>query len=120
MPAPSPLHVLLVALGGALGASARFAVGHLLARPWATLGVNLLGCLAIGALAALPLGAGWLAFAAVGLLGGFTTFSTFGLDAVALVEDGRPLTAALYVGASVGLGLLAVLAGRGLLRLALG
>lgn len=120
MAAQPPLHVLLVALGGALGAAARFTVGQLLARPWATLGVNLLGCLLIGALSALPLGPGWLAFAAVGLLGGFTTFSAFGLDAVALVEGGRPLAASLYVAGSVGLGLLAVLTGRALLRLALG
>lgn len=112
MASPSPQHLALVALGGALGAMARFSLGFCLLRPWATLSVNVLGCLAIGVLAALRLSEAWLAFAAVGVLGGFTTFSTFGLDVVALAQEGRGLVAGLYALGSVAAGILAVLAGR--------
>lgn len=112
MAAPSPQHLALVALGGGLGAMARFSLGFCLARPWATLSVNVLGCLAIGVLAGLRLSESWLAFAAVGVLGGFTTFSTFGLDVVALADEGRALAAGLYALGSVLAGILAVLLGR--------
>lgn len=113
--APTLAHVLLVAGGGALGSVARFLSAGLLPRPWGTLAVNLLGCLAIGVLSGCRLSDRSWAFAAAGVLGGYTTFSAFGLDALLLGADqGRPGGAALYVGASVGLGLLAVLAGRAL------
>ena len=121
---------LLAALGGALGALARWAVTTALphtpgAWPWATLLVNLTGCLAIGALLAVLLArfpdSSWLRpFFAVGVLGGYTTYSTFAVDVVQLARSGRGLLALTYVLASVLGGLLAVvlglLAGRAAVR----
>ncbi len=112
---------LAAALGGALGALARWAVGEWLPHrpgqwPWSTLVVNLVGCAAIGLLLAVLLAryadSPWLRpFLAVGVLGGFTTYSTFAVDAAQLVDAGRPLPAAGYVLLSVLGGLLAVVAG---------
>ena len=104
-------NLLLVMLGGAIGAGARYGVGQFavarLAGPLAgTLIVNLLGGLLMGVLAgalagrASPGGPLWL-FLGVGVIGGFTTFSAFGLDAVMLIERGAPLAATAYVATSV-------------------
>lgn len=98
---------LLVAVGGVLGASARWAASEALPRtgaafPWATLTVNLIGCLLIG-VAARHLVRGsdrWLALV-VGVLGGLTTFSTFAAETRELVDADRPALALLYVAASV-------------------
>ena len=102
---------LLAALGGALGALARWGVATALptsagAWPWATLLVNLTGCLLIGALLAVLLGrfpASTLLrpFLAVGVLGGYTTFSTFAVDLVRLGEADAWLTGAGYLLGSV-------------------
>jgi len=114
---------LLVALGGGAGSLARYLVGAWVGGwtaatapqrfPYGTLAVNLLGCLAIGVLAALAerqpwFGPGARLFLLTGVLGGFTTFSAFGLDAVDLLRRGEVLLAAVYAGASVLLGLAAV------------
>ncbi len=109
---------LSVALGGAIGASARFAVNLLALRlfgtafPAATLCVNVLGSLAMGVLAVLLLErASPLApFVLTGVLGGFTTFSAFSLDALMLWERGQGGLAAVYVILSVAASLLAVVA----------
>src|SRR5690554_1959712 len=103
------IQVLLVALGGALGGMARLAVGAAVGRrlgtafPWGTLAVNLSGALAIGLLAGglgLPLagaeGHAWL-LAVVGLLGGYTTVSSFSLQTLALWQEGRPAAATANV-----------------------
>lgn len=102
--------LLVVALGGALGSVARALVG-MAARttmgsgfPWGTLAVNLAGCAAIALVAASVQGALWRGFLITGVLGGFTTFSAFALDA-GLLWDRSPLLAALYVLASVAGGL---------------
>ncbi len=112
--------LFLVMIGGAAGAGLRWEFGRLaLARlgpgfPWGTLGVNLVGGLLMGVLAGAMMGADsadrplWLLLA-VGLLGGFTTFSAFSLDLFAMLERGRLGAAGLYVAASV-LGSLALLA----------
>lgn len=114
--------VLLVALGGGLGAALRHLFGIAAARafgvgfPWGTFGVNVLGSLMMGLLVA------WLAsrgagggnlrlLFATGLLGGFTTFSAFSLDAVLLWERGAVGAAMFYVGGSVLLGVAALLSG---------
>jgi len=109
------------ALGGVLGALARWAVAEALpqtpgAWPWATFAVNIAGCLLIGILLAVLLArfphSAWLRpFLAVGVLGGFTTYSTFAMDAVRLTDDGHPLLAAAYVLASVTGGVAAVVVG---------
>ena len=90
------LHYLLIAGGGALGAVARYALSGTVQRvfggefPVGTLAVNLLGCAGIGALAGLASGSEGLReelrlFAAIGFLGGFTTFSTFGYETFLLL-----------------------------------
>jgi CrcB protein len=109
------------AFGGALGAEARWAIGEALPHspgswPWATLLVNLLGCLLIGVLLAVLLArfprSPWLRpFLAVGVLGGFTTYSTFAVDVVRLTDAGHPVLAVAYLLASVLGGVLAVVAG---------
>ena len=114
--------LLLVGLGGALGSMARYAVAVLMLQhastrfPWGTLAVNVLGCLAAGLLAGLSERHGWIdaevrAFLFAGVLGGFTTFSAFGLDALALLRRGETGAALAYAAASVVLGLMAAWVG---------
>lgn len=113
--------VLWVALGGALGAVLRYlSVGAALRLigpgfPYGTFLVNVAGSLLMGFLGALILeraGASrvW-AFAATGVLGGFTTFSAFSLDALFLIERGRVAAAAAYIGGSVALSIAALALG---------
>ncbi|MDG1377599.1 MAG: fluoride efflux transporter CrcB [Yoonia sp.] len=102
--------VISVAIGGALGAVARYLVGLAVAFPLGTLTVNVIGSLAIGLVWALFAARGlqtWLPLVMTGFLGGFTTFSAFSLDTLRLVEGGRYAAAGGYVFASVLLSLLA-------------
>ncbi len=107
---------MLAALGGAIGAAARFGVVSAwrawspdrpgeAAFPWGTLAVNLLGCAAIGLLAAcLPAYAerpAWRVFWLVGVLGGFTTFSSFAHEVHELLAFGRAGAAVAYVAGSL-------------------
>jgi fluoride exporter len=114
---------LAVAGGGALGSMARHAVNvvfaHVLERsvPWATAAVNLIGAAIIGVLAGL-IAVGRLhmstelrTFVFVGILGGFTTFSSYMLDTFTLAHGGEHALAAGNVGAQTALGFLAVWAG---------
>jgi CrcB protein len=118
------MNPLLIFVGGGLGALLRYAAGRAAilagyAPPLATLGVNILGCLVMGLLA------GWFITKGgsesvrlvllTGVLGGFTTFSAFGLDALTLYRT-SPAHAAAYVAASVIVSLLAVSAGFALAR----
>lgn len=101
----------LVMIGGASGAAARYGVGRLLPAvqagtwPWPTFSVNLIGGLLMGLLAGwlLRTGAndGWRLLLGVGFLGGFTTFSAFGLEMLQLLMSGRILTALTYALISV-------------------
>ncbi|MCA1712655.1 MAG: fluoride efflux transporter CrcB [Actinobacteria bacterium] len=117
-PRSVPLGALLavVAVGGALGALARYAVAVALpdrhaALPVGTLLVNVVGCLLLGVLVARCRDAPWLRpFLGTGVLGGFTTFSTFAVQTDHLLVD-APAVALLYVALSVGGGLLAAAAG---------
>jgi len=114
---------LAVALGGAVGSLLRHAVNMFVSRrfvqsvPFSTAAVNLIGCLTIGFLAGLIAGSHWRvgtvtrSFVFVGILGGFTTFSSFGLDTLTLVHEGRSLAALVNVLVQVGVGLTAVFAG---------
>ena len=111
-----------VALGGALGASARYALDRFIeARsfaifPWATFTVNLTGCFLIGVISAslvdrhhLP---AWLRIGfVVGVIGGYTTFSTFAQEALTLVDAHDVAIAITYIAGSVGIGIVAVYAG---------
>ncbi len=112
--------LLPVGLGGFLGAVTRYLVGHWLLPlsvaqrfPWPTFVVNVSGCLLIGVLAGLVEKHGLFSpalrlFLFTGLLGGYTTFSAFGLESIALLRRGDFALVALYAAASVVLGLLAV------------
>jgi CrcB protein len=112
---------LLAAVGGVLGALARWGVGTALPHspgtwPWATLLVNLTGCLLLGLLIAvvavrLPEATWPRPFLAVGVLGGFTTFSAFAVEVVELMEAGAAVLAAGYVVLSVLGGVVAVAVG---------
>ncbi len=117
--------LLQVALGGALGASARYMTGIATARllgkgfPWGTLTVNIVGSFLMGVLvvALLHLSANRYApLLMTGVLGGFTTFSAFSLDAITLYERGQGALAAAYVAGSVILSLAALFAGLTLAR----
>ena len=125
------LNVLLVGVGGSIGAVARYLLGGLVYRyyrgmfPYGTLAINVLGCLGIGFLMYLvedkgAVGPGARGFIGGGILGGFTTFSTFGHETMALVRDGSWMAAFGYVAGNVILGLAAVWAGRTLARLVAG
>lgn len=114
--------LLLVALGGACGAVLRFASVSTVARmtgetAYGTLLVNVIGSLLMGIAAVILVerfpeaGAKYLPLITVGLLGGFTTFSAFSLDAVRLIEDGRIVGASLYILGSVMLSILALVVG---------
>ena len=116
------LHVVLVFLGGGLGAAGRHLVGLAALRqfgpgfPFGTLIVNVVGSLLmgliIGWLARRGVGGNdWRLFLTTGILGGFTTFSAFSLDVANMWERGELGTAALYVGSSVFVSILAVFAG---------
>ena len=120
------MHVLAVALGGALGASARYGAGLAATRfwgmnfPYGTLGVNMIGCFAMGILVGVfalkdPVDPALKLFLTAGVLGGFTTFSAFSLEALLLYER-KPALGALYVAASVVLCLAACWAGMRLMR----
>jgi CrcB protein len=114
-----------VALGGAIGASARYLTG-VAARnvmgvgfPWGTLTVNIAGSFLMGVLVVTlaEIGGNKLApFLLIGCLGGFTTFSSFSLDAVTLWERGDSAAAAAYVLGSVVLSIAALFAGMALMR----
>ncbi len=119
--------VLWVALGGAIGAVARYGVnawsGRMLGMnfPWHTLIVNVLGCFVMGILIelmALRLNVGndVRSFLTTGILGGFTTFSAFSLDFAYLVERKSYGLAGAYVAGSVILSLAAVFTGLYLVR----
>ncbi|MGH9152878.1 MAG: fluoride efflux transporter FluC [Acidimicrobiales bacterium] len=108
----------LVALGGAAGALVRYGIGLRVggrAFPWATLAVNLSGCfllaLVLGGLGPARWSPSTTTALAVGVLGAYTTFSTFGFEAFALLRADRTAAAAAYVGLSLAGGLTATALG---------
>ncbi len=110
-------NILLVAAGGAVGSVCRYLLSsvHVALFPWGTLTVNVLGSLLIGLLAGLS-GRGILSpelklLLVTGFCGGFTTFSTFANESFGMMKAGEVLTAAVYVGVSVSVGILAVWGG---------
>jgi len=103
--------LILVALGGATGSVLRYLALLAVPAPWGVMVVNVLGSFLIG-LAFVPAGRlGLSPLLLAGVLGGFTTFSAFSLDAMRLWSAGAVGQAVLYVAGSVGLSLLAVAAG---------
>lgn len=118
--------ILGVVIGGGVGSLARYALSGAVQRavdpgsathafPWGTLVVNVLGCLAIGVLAGadsrLPMSPEARLALAIGFLGGFTTFSGYGLETLRLIQGGHVFRAATYVFAANALGLAAIALG---------
>ncbi|HMN85950.1 MAG TPA: fluoride efflux transporter CrcB [Bauldia sp.] len=123
------IQTLLVFVGGGLGAALRHGVNLAAARafgtafPWGTFIINVTGSLVMGLIAgwlAFRAGAAWSQharlFAMTGILGGYTTFSAFSLDAALLWERGAALQAAAYVAGSVILAILGLFAGLAIVR----
>ncbi|HDD61075.1 MAG: fluoride efflux transporter CrcB [Chloroflexota bacterium] len=120
-------NLLLIGLGGFMGALLRYSVSDLIQNlsksmsfPYGTLVVNLLGCLLIGALSQVAEIRGVISpearsFIFIGLLGAFTTFSTFGNDTVSLFRDGENLLSYINIGLHLVLGLSAVWIGQSLI-----
>ena len=115
-------HLLIVAMGGALGSGMRHLVNLASLRlfgpgfPWGTLSVNIIGSLAMGLFVELLArrfggSAELRLFVATGILGGFTTFSAFSLDVAVLYERGAVVQAALYVAACLVAAILALFLG---------
>jgi len=119
-------NLLLIGLGGFMGALLRYSVSGLIQNlsksmsfPYGTLFVNLLGCLLIGALSQVAEIRGVISpearsFIFIGLLGAFTTFSTFGNDTVSLFQDGKDFLSYVNIGLHLVLGLSAVWLGQSL------
>ncbi|NHB66367.1 MULTISPECIES: fluoride efflux transporter CrcB [Acinetobacter] len=120
---------LLVAMGGAIGATLRYGAGMLIAKPqmlfpWPTWWTNIIGCLCAGIFFALSQKYSFLQtearlFLMVGILGGFTTFSSFGLETFQLLKQGAVTIALSYVISSVIVGVLMLGVGFYLTQLAL-
>ncbi|HKE36390.1 MAG TPA: fluoride efflux transporter CrcB [Candidatus Baltobacteraceae bacterium] len=125
-----PFDVLAVFVGGGLGSLARYLTGLAFLQrvgpgfPYGTLAINLAGCFFIGIIVELAqtrafgIGSSARLFLVVGVLGGFTTFSTFAYDAVTLSGEALSISAMLYVLASVAGGIIAAFAGIVLARIA--
>jgi CrcB protein len=103
-----PVKVLFVALAGAAGALTRYGIGSAVGSrdfPWSTLGINLVGSLALGFVLRAGDLRGWSEVVTIalgaGFLGAFTTFSTFSVETQSMLRDGRNTAAALYVFASL-------------------
>jgi CrcB protein len=118
---------ILVGIGGFIGSIARYLVAVAMSGvvsssfPWPTLIVNVAGCFLIGVFFAVSdrgsqLSPEWRIFLTTGFCGGFTTFSTFSYESLRLLQDGEYFYVAIYVLASVVIGLLATLLGIFLIR----
>ncbi len=120
-------HILFIAIGGALGALGRYWVSGLLNNatfrlPYGTLACNVIGSFLMGVLFVLILEKSRLSpemrpLLMVGLLGAFTTFSTFSLETVAMMQEGHVMSALIYILLSVFLSLLALYGGLWVTRL---
>ena len=123
------INAAMVGSGGFIGALARYGLSGLVHRqvpfatfPYGTMAVNLMGCCAIGVIAGLAesrqlFGPEFRTFALIGVLGGFTTFSTFGYETFAMLRDAEYLRVAANVGVHVVLGLALVWLGYALTTL---
>ncbi len=123
------INAAMVGSGGFIGALARYGLSGLVHRqvpfatfPYGTMAVNLLGCCASGVIAGLAesrqlFGPEFRTFALIGVLGGFTTFSTFGYETFAMLRDAEYLRVAANVGVHVVLGLALVWLGYALTTL---
>lgn len=120
--------IIIVGLGGFIGTVARFLISRFFQEnvlsvfPWSTFIVNIIGCLLIGIIYGISEKGDVLSpeirlFLTVGICGGFTTFSTFSNDSFLLIRDQEWFRVALYASLSLFLGLVAVYAGRFIIKL---
>lgn len=123
--------IFIVAIGGAIGAVARFQVGYLFSRfaedefPYSTIFVNILGSFLMGLLFEffdnkLDTSTEWRVFLLIGILGSFTTFSSFALDVSLLAERGQYLSTFFYILMSVALSIGALFSGLAVMKGLLG
>jgi fluoride exporter len=121
-------NILMIALGASIGANLRYALSNWAAQQWGTtfpygtMIINVLGSCCIGLILGLAanriaLSVPWRLLLVTGLLGGFTTFSTFSYETYGLLVEGSWLSAGLNILGSVGVGLIGVFLGVGLARL---
>lgn len=119
--------ILAIGSGSFIGGALRYLLSQFVqarypaAFPYGTFGVNIIGCLLIGVVFAVAernnLPQEWRLFLATGVLGGFTTFSSFSYETVILLRDGQHFPAAAYIFASIVVGLLATFIGIALVKL---
>lgn len=120
--------IFAVAVGGAIGATGRYLFNLQMLRllgpnfPWGTFGVNVIGSFIMGLVAGLfalrlDLSPEMRSFITTGILGGFTTFSAFSLDAANMMERGQHAIAAAYIGGSVALGIAGLFLGLWIARI---
>jgi len=119
--------VLLIAVGGAIGSVARYLLSSFVLRvtgtlfPLGTFVVNAIGCFVFGLIAGaadqrIPLSPHARAFLLIGIIGGFTTFSSYEYESFALIRDGQMLWAAINLVAQVVIGLITMLVGFAIMR----
>ncbi|EFO80665.1 CrcB protein [Oscillochloris trichoides DG-6] len=122
------LNITAIAIGAALGANLRYVISVWASQrlgasfPYGTLMINLLGCFLIGVILSLAnnrlqLSEPMRLFLVTGLLGGFTTFSSFGYETYSLINSGNWLAAIMYASTSMIVGLIAVFVGVGVGRI---
>ena len=119
--------ILMIGVGGFIGSICRYLLSLLIQNkflstyPFGTLSVNIIGCFLIGIIYALSdrghFSVEWRLFLATGIIGGFTTFSSFSNETVSMLRDAQYGNALLYVSGSVILGLLATFCGIILIKL---
>jgi CrcB protein len=119
--------ILLIGTGGFIGSVARYLLSQFIqskflgAFPFGTLSINIIGCFVIGLVFAMAdrgnLNLEWRLFLATGICGGFTTFSAFSNETIALLRDGQMPEAFAYIAASVVLGLVATFIGITLVKI---
>jgi CrcB protein len=118
--------ILVIGIGSFIGGISRYLLTQFIQNkflstyPFGTLCVNIIGCLLIGVVFGLSergnISMEWRLFLATGILGGFTTFSSFSNETVSLLRDGQYWFAFSYVGASVLIGLIATIIGISLIK----
>lgn len=116
------LDLIVVAIGGAVGSVARYLIGNFVSKnyhgsfPIGTFFINIVGCFLMGFFMSSLIqkemaDTTWRLFLCVGLLGGFTTYSSFGYEAITMLTQGKTLMAGMYAGCSVVVGLFAAITG---------
>lgn len=119
--------IFAIGIGSCIGGISRYLISLFIQNkflstfPYGTLSVNIIGCLLIGLIFGISektmIAVEWRMFLVTGLLGGFTTFSSFSNETVGLIRDGQYWTAFMYISLSVVIGLLATFTGIALIKL---